>query len=394
MSLPVSKRMQRLRPSPTGEVLAEAIRLQAAGRDIINLGVGEPDFPTPEPVKDAAIAAIRANQTRYTPIPGDRSLRDAVRDKFERENGLSFGREQIIITSGAKQAIFSACLALLEPGDEAIIPSPYWVSYPDIVGLAEALPVIVPANFEQNFKLTPDSLEQALTSNSRLLILNSPCNPTGAAYSAKDFAALAAVIRSYPDLMVLSDEIYEHIHWDAPGFVSFAKACPDFAERTLTVNGVSKAYAMTGWRIGYAAGPQALIDAMIAIQSQSTTNACSISQAAALEALNGDQECVSEMAHAFKARHDFLVSALDRLPGFECRATQGTFYTFPKVAEAIARLGFADDVELARHLLNSAGVAVVPGSAFGAPGHLRLSFACAINVLGEAVDRIERIVSA
>jgi aspartate aminotransferase len=386
--------MQRVRPSPTGASLALAAELRAAGHDIIGLGVGEPDFDTPQPVKDAAIAAIQAGDTKYTPIPGTRELREAVRAKFDRENGLSFDIEQVVVTLGAKQAVFNACLALLDPGDEAVIPAPCWVSYPDIVALAGAEPVIVGTGIEQDFKLTPAQLEQALNARSRLLILNSPSNPTGAAYTAAELAALGAVVEKHPQVAVISDEIYEHIYWANEPFVSFAAACPALADRVVTVNGVSKSYAMTGWRIGYAAGPEAVIAAMTTIQSQSTTNPCSVSQAAALEALNGDQGIVAEMAKAYRRRHDFFVRALDGLAGVECRAGEGTFYAFPRVAGAIGRLGLPGDVEFTDYLLRAAGIAVVPGSAFGAPGYVRLSFACSEDLLRDAVTRLKRVLSA
>lgn len=386
--------MQRVRPSPTGASLALADELRAAGRDVIGLGVGEPDFDTPQPIKDAAIAAIECGDTRYTPIPGTRELRDVVRRKFDRENGLAFDIEQIVVTTGAKQAIFNACMALLNSGDEAVIPAPYWVSYPDIVALAGAVPVIVGAGIEQDFKITPVQLERALNGRTRLLILNSPCNPTGAAYTPAELAALGAVVADYPQVLVISDEIYEHIYWAGEPFVSFAAACPTLADRVLTVNGVSKSYAMTGWRIGYAAGPVPLIEAMTTIQSQSTTNACSVSQAAAREALNGDQSIVAEMAKAYRARHDYLAPALDDLPGFDCRRGEGTFYAFPNVTKAIERLGLPDDVAFTEFLLKEAGVAVVPGSAFGSPGYVRLSYACTRALLAEAVARMNRVLSA
>ncbi len=386
--------MAAVKPSPTGAVLALAAELRAAGRDLISLGAGEPDFPTPRHIGDAAIAAIRAGQTRYTPIDGTAELKAAVQAKFSRENGLDYDMSQILVTSGAKQALFNLCMALLGPGDEAIIPAPYWVSYPDMVRLAGAEPRIVEAGIEQDFKITPQQLDDAVSDRTRLFVFNSPSNPTGASYSAAELQALGAVLEHYPQVVVVSDDIYEHIHWaDAP-FVSFAAACPALKDRTVTTNGVSKAYAMTGWRIGFAAGPHELITAMKTIQSQSTTNACSVSQAAAVAALNGDQVCVADMAAAYRARHDFLVAALNDLDGFRCRPGEGTFYAFPDVRGAIEATGAGSDVGFVERLLNEADVACVPGSAFGAPGYIRLSFACSMAELEESVRRIGRAAAA
>ncbi len=386
--------MAAVKPSPTGAVLALAAELRAAGRDLISLGAGEPDFPTPRHIGDAAIAAIRAGQTRYTPIDGTAELKAAVQAKFSRENGLDYDMSQILVTSGAKQALFNLCMALLGPGDEAIIPAPYWVSYPDMVRLAGAEPRIVESGIEQDFKITPQQLDDAVSDRTRLFVFNSPSNPTGASYSAAELQALGAVLEHYPQVVVVSDDIYEHIHWaDAP-FVSFAAACPALKDRTVTTNGVSKAYAMTGWRIGFAAGPHELITAMKTIQSQSTTNACSVSQAAAVAALNGDQACVADMAAAYRARHDFLVAALNDLAGFRCRPGEGTFYAFPDVRGAIEATGAGSDVGFVERLLNEADVACVPGSAFGAPGYIRLSFACSMAELEESVRRIGRAAAA
>ena len=390
MSLAVSKRMAAVKPSPTGAVLALAAELRAAGRDLISLGTGEPDFDTPEHIKDAAIAAINSGQTKYTPIDGTAELKAAIKNKFARENQLDYETSQILVTSGAKQALFNLCLALLDPGDEAIIPAPYWVSYPDMVRLAEARPVFIETGIEQDFKMTPAQLEDAITDRTRLLILNSPSNPTGANYSEAELQSLGAVLEKHPGVVVLSDEIYEHIHWGDHPFVSFATACPSLKSRTVTTNGVSKAYAMTGWRIGYAAGPQELITAMKTIQSQSTSNACSVSQAAAVEALSGDQSCVAEMTAAYRARHDYVVNALNDINGFKCRRGEGTFYAFPWVRGAMDARGMENDVELVEYLLNDADIACVPGSAFGSPGYLRFSFACSMESLEESISRIKR----
>ena len=390
MSLPVSNRMAAVKPSPTGAVLALAAELRAAGRDLISLGTGEPDFDTPQHIKEAAIAAINSGQTKYTPIDGTAELKAAIRDKFARENQLHYETAQIIVSSGAKQALFNLCVALLNRGDEAIIPAPYWVSYPDMVRLAEAEPIFVETGIEQDFKMTPAQLENAITGKTRLLILNSPSNPTGASYKKAEFQALGAVLEKHPGIVVLSDDIYEHIHWADEPFVSFASACPALKDRTVTTNGVSKAYAMTGWRIGYAAGPQELITAMKTIQSQSTSNPCSVSQAAAVEALSGDQSCVAMMTAAYRERHDYVVDALNGIKGFECRRGEGTFYAFPKVSDLMDAKGLGTDVDLVEYLLNKADIACVPGSAFGAPGYLRFSFACSLESLQESIRRIKR----
>jgi aspartate aminotransferase len=386
--------MAGVRPSPTAAVLALATRLRAEGRDVISLGTGEPDFDTPLHIREAAVAAIHAGQTRYTPIDGTAVLKEAVQAKFARENALDYDVSQIVVTSGAKQAIFNLCLALLGPGDEVIVPAPYWVSYPDMVRIAGGEPVVIEAGIDQAFKVTPEQLGQALTDRTRLLILNSPSNPTGACYSEAELRALGEVLVSHPGVVVLADDIYEHIHWADDPFTSFATACPGLEDRTITCNGVSKAYAMTGWRIGYAAGPVELISAMKTIQSQSTSNPCSVSQAAAAAALSGDQSCVAEMAAAYRERHDFVVAALNDIAGFECRAGEGTFYAFPRVADAVDAGGFESDIGLVEFLLNEADVACVPGSAFGAPGYLRVSFACSMQELEEAARRMKRAVSA
>ena len=386
--------MSRVKPSPTGAVLALAVELQAAGRDIISLGAGEPDFDTPQQIKDAAISAIQAGATKYTPIDGTAGLKAAIQRKFLRDNELAYKPAQIVVTAGAKQALFNLCLGRLGPGDEAIIPSPYWVSYPDMVLLAEAEPVIIEAGIEEDFKISPAQLDAAISDKTRLFILNSPSNPTGASYDEGELRDLGEVLESHPQVVIAVDDIYEPIHWADSPFVSFATACPSLAERTVTVNGVSKAYAMTGWRIGYAAGPVELIAAMKTIQSQSTSNPCSVSQEAAQAALDGDQGVVARMAAEYRARHDYLVAALNEIPGFECRPGEGTFYAFPRVTGALERLGIGSDTELTEHLLNEANVAVVPGSAFGAPGYLRLSFACSRQALEEAVQRIKLAVSA
>jgi aspartate aminotransferase len=375
-------------------ITSRAAELRATGRDVISLSAGEPDFPTPAHVQDAAMAAMQRGQTRYTPVQGLPSLRQAIVAKLERENGLRFAPEEIIVSSGAKQSCYNVCVALLEAGDEAIVPAPYWVSYPDMVRLTGAEPVIIEATADAGFRMTPAQLSAALGPQTRLLIMNSPCNPTGATYTRTELAALGDVLRAHPQVMVLTDDIYEHIYWGAEPFTTFAQTCPDLADRTITVNGVSKAYAMTGWRIGYAAGPIWLIDAMATLQSQSTTHACSISQAAAETALNGPQDCVRTMNAAFRARYAFIREALAALPGITLAPATGAFYAFPNVTQAMTLTGHASDVDFATALLEQAGVAVVPGSAFGAAGHIRLSFACNEQVLREAVKRLRQFIGA
>ena len=386
--------MAAVKPSPTGAVLALATELRAQGRDIISLGAGEPDFDTPQHIKDAAKRAIADGDTKYTLIDGTAELKAAIRDKFARENQLEYQESQILVSSGAKQSLFNLCLALLGPGDEAVIPAPYWVSYPDMVRLAGANPVIIDTGIDAGFRITPAQLDDALSERTRLLILNSPSNPTGACYSASELRALGDVLAAYPEVVIAADDIYEHIHWGDDPFVSFGAACPDLFTRTVTTNGVSKAYAMTGWRIGYAAGPAELIGAMKTVQSQSTSNPCSVSQAAAVAALTGDQSCVSDMTSAYKERHDYVVETLSSMRGVECRAAEGTFYAFPRVEGALNARNLASDTDLVELLINEADVACVPGSAFGAPGYIRLSYACSMTTLEDALGRIKRVIVA
>ncbi len=394
MIVSVSDRMTRVKPSATGAVLAKATALKAQGRDIISLGAGEPDFDTPRHIKQAAIEAIERGETKYTPLDGTAELKAAIRRKFTRDNALDFDDNQLIVTSGAKQALYNLCIALLASGDEAIVPAPYWVSYPDMVRLADGVPIVIDAGIEQDFKITPQQLEAALTPRTRLLFLNSPSNPTGASYSGSELEALGGVLETYPDVVIASDDIYEHIHWGQEPFVSFATANPGLANRTVTTNGVSKAYAMTGWRIGYAGGPAELIRAMKTVQSQSTSNPCSISQCAAIAALDGDQAVVADMAASYRERHDYVIDRLRQMPGVECRPGEGTFYAFPRFSTAIEAAGLSDDVEFAERLIEDANVATVPGTPFGAPGYLRLSFATSMQELEEALDRINRALSA
>jgi len=385
----LSQRVQRVKPSATLAVAARARELKAEGRDVISLGTGEPDFPTPRHIGEAAARAIEAGDTHYTAVDGTDAIKQAIRDKFRRDNGLDYEADQIIVSCGAKHSLFNLMQATLDPGDEVIVPAPYWVSYPDMARLADANPVELSADLEADFKITPAQLAGALTDKTRLLILNSPSNPTGKAYSEAELKALGEVLAEHPRVAVVSDEIYEHLYWGEEPFVCFATACPQLAERTVIVNGVSKAYAMTGWRIGYAAGPQEWIAAMKKIQSQSTTNASSIAQAAAVAALAGDQQCVRDMTAEFHRRHDRVVAALDALPGVTCPPCDGAFYAFPSFAGAIRQLdGIEDDLQLAEWLLEQADVALVPGTAFGAPGHLRVSYATSLELLERAIERI------
>ncbi len=393
MSLPVSKRIQRVKPSPTVALTGRVALLKSQGKDIVSLGAGEPDFDTPEHVRDAGIEAINRGVTRYTPLEGTAELKDAIAAKFERENGLVYKRNQILVSSGGKQTLFNLTLALIDAGDEAIVPAPYWVSYPEMVSLADGTPIFISAGPEQGYKITPAQLQAAITPRTRLLFLNSPSNPTGAAYTRAELRALGDVLAKHPRIVICTDDMYEHIYWADEPFVSFAAACPELYDRTVTVNGVSKAYAMTGWRIGYCGGPPELVAAMSIVQSQSTSNPSSIAQYAAVAALNGDQTCVQAMNAQYRLRHDYLVDALNALPDISCLKGAGTFYAFPQIKKAREALGFADDHAFAEYLLD-AGVAVVPGSAFGASDHLRLSFACSMQTLETAVARIAKALQA
>ncbi len=393
MTIPVSRRVQRVKPSPTLAVTARAARLKAQGKDVIGLGAGEPDFDTPAHIAQAGIEAIRGGFTRYTNVDGIDELKDAIIGKFQRDNALTYERSQILVSSGAKQTIYNLCMAVLDPGDEAVIPAPYWVSYPDMVLLADGLPVMPFAGMAQGYKITPRQLAAAITPKTRLLLLNSPCNPTGAAYTRAELKALGEVLLENPRIVIGTDDMYEKIYWEPEPFCSLVTAVPELYPRTVTINGVSKAYAMTGWRIGYCGGPKEVIQAMSTIQGQSTSNASSISQKAAVVALNGDQACVGTMNEAFKARRDFVVRALNALPGISCLPGAGTFYAFAEVSRAMAALGCRDDGEFAELLLSEAGVAVVPGSGFGAPGHMRLSFATSMEMLEKALARIARLLT-
>ncbi|HVC30279.1 MAG TPA: pyridoxal phosphate-dependent aminotransferase [Steroidobacteraceae bacterium] len=394
MTLSVSRRVQRVKPSPTLAVTARAARLKAEGKDVIGLGAGEPDFDTPVPIAQAGIDAIRGGFTRYTNVEGTNELKDAIIAKFARDNGIQYERSQVLVSSGAKQTIFNLCMAVLDRDDEAIIPAPYWVSYPDMVLLADGQPVMPFAGAPQGYKITARQLAASITPKTRLLLLNSPCNPTGAAYTRAELRALGEVLLEHPRIVIGTDDMYEKIYWGAEPFCSLLTAVPELYNRTVTINGVSKAYAMTGWRIGYCGGPKELIAAMATIQGQSTSNASSISQKAATAALAGDQACVAAMNEAFKQRHDYVVAALNGLPGVSCLPGAGTFYAFADVSKAMAVLGCSTDADFAELLLSEGGVAVVPGSSFGAPGHMRISFACSLQTLEKAIERIARVLAA
>jgi len=394
MSIKLSSRVQAVKPSPTLAVTARAAELRAAGKDVIGLGAGEPDFDTPEHIKEAARRAMAEGKTKYTAVDGTPGLKQAVIEKFRRDNGFDYAPEQILVSCGGKQSFYNLAQAILDPGDEVIIPAPYWVSYPDMSILAGGVPVLVHAGAEQRFKMTPAQLRGALTENSRLMVINSPSNPTGMAYTADELAELGEVLRDYPKVVIATDDMYEHIRWntDKP-FVNILNACPDLANRTLVLNGVSKAYSMTGWRIGYAGGPAEVIKAMKKIQSQSTSNPTSISQYAAEAALNGPQDCIAEMLTQFKLRHDYVVERLNGMAGVECLPTDGTFYVFPSVKGLIDAIdGVNDDLQLAEYLITNAGVALVPGTAFGLGGHARISIATSMQNLENALDRIERVI--
>jgi aspartate aminotransferase len=392
----LSTRVQAIKPSPTLAVTARAAKLKAEGKDIIGLGAGEPDFDTPQHIKDAAIAAINKGFTKYTAVGGTPSLKQAVIAKFKRDNNLDYTAKQILVSCGGKQSFFNLALAVINPGDEVIIPAPYWVSYPDIVIIAEGKPVIVHAGIEQRFKMTPAQLEAAITPKTKMVVINSPSNPSGAVYTLAELEALGAVLRKHPNILISTDDMYEHIALTDEKFVNILNACPDLYPRTMVLNGVSKSYAMTGWRIGYAGGPENIITAMENVQSQSTSNPTSISQVAAEAALNGDQGCILPMLQAFRERHVFVVNALNKIPGVKCIMAGGAFYAFPDVRPAIAKLHqrgtikAATDVALAEYLLESGGVAVVPGSAFGSEGYIRLSFATSMDNLQKALGRLAK----
>jgi len=392
LDLQLSDRVQLIKPSPTLAVTNRAAELKAEGKDIIGLGAGEPDFDTPEHIKQAAVEAIANGFTKYTAVDGTPGLKKAIISKLQRDNGLSYEANQILVSCGGKQSFFNLALALLNQGDEVVIPAPYWVSYPDMVLIAEGKPVVIETDETTRFKITAEQLDAAITDKTRLVVLNSPSNPSGVAYTADELKALGDVLRKYPDVLIATDDMYEYIWWADFSFENIVTVNPDLYERTIVLNGVSKAYSMTGWRIGYAAGPAKLIGAMKKIQSQSTSNPTSISQVAAEAALNGGRGCVEPMVKAFKERHDYLVAALNDIPGITCVEGDGAFYAYPCVKGAMDALGIDDDVAFAEKLLTEVGVALVPGSAFGTPGYMRLSFATSMEKLQDAVKRIRSLL--
>lgn len=392
----VAKRMSKIQPSPTIAVTTKAAELKAAGKDIIGLGAGEPDFNTPEHICNAAKFAMDRGETKYTPVDGTASLKKAIIAKFERENGLKYEPNQIVVGTGGKQVIFNAIIASVNEGDEVIIPAPYWVSYPDIVAFADGVPVFVECYGD--FKMKPEQLEAAITPKTKWLILNSPSNPTGAAYTKAELKALADVLLKHPHVWVMTDDIYEHLVYDGFEFANIVQVEPKLQERTLIVNGVSKAYSMTGWRIGYGAGDATLMKAITKLQSQSTSNPSSISQAAAVEALNGDQEFLDTWCDDFASRRDLVVSALNAIEGIECATPEGAFYVYPSFEKLLGKktpagVEITDSNVLGAYLLEDAGVAVVPGIAFGLDPYFRISYATSANVLKDACERIAKAVA-
>ena len=392
----LSQRVQAIKESPTLAVTARAARLKAEGKDIIGLGAGEPDFDTPQHIKDAAKKAIDDGFTKYTPVSGIPSLKNAIVAKLKRDNGLDYTAKEVIVGVGGKQCIFNLALAVLNPGDEVVIPAPYWVSYADIALVAEAKPIIVECGIEQGFKITPAQLDAAITPKTKIFMINSPSNPTGAVYTLDELKALGEVLKRHPHVLVATDDMYEHVNLSGVKFVNILNATPELKDRCVVLNGVSKAYAMTGWRIGYAAGPEKIIKAMEILQSQSTSNPTSISQVAAQAALNGDQSCIEPMVKAFRERHEFVVRRFNEMKGVKCLPAGGAFYAFPDAREAIADLhrrgviAAATDMALSEYLLEKTGVAVVPGSAFGAEGYFRISFATSMKNLEMALERIQK----
>jgi aspartate aminotransferase len=391
----VADRLKAIKASPTLAVSAKAARLKAEGKDVIAMGAGEPDFDTPQHIKDAAIAALNKGFTKYTPAGGTASLKKAIVAKFRKENGLEYTEKQVLVSAGGKQTSFNLCLALLNDGDEAIVPAPYWVSYPDMAMMAGGKPVFIEAGIDQGFKITPQQLERAITPRTRLIWINSPSNPTGSVYTADELKALGEVLRKHPRIVIASDDMYEHILLDGSKFVNILNVCPDLYPRTVTMNGVSKAYSMTGWRIGYCGGPAELIEAMENVQSHSTSNPASVSQYAAEAALTGDQSCIKPMVDAFIERGRIITEGLNRIPGVKALAPAGAFYSFPDCSEAIGRLHAAGklatptDLALCDYLLaQPQAVAAVPGSAFGAEGCLRLSFATSTENIRKCVERM------
>jgi len=393
LDIPLSHRAQSIKPSPTLAVTTRAAELRAAGKDIIGLGAGEPDFDTPEHIKEAAIESLKKGETKYTAVDGTAKLKLAIINKFKRENNLVYDNNQIIVSCGAKHSLYNIFQTALNPGDEIIIPAPYWVSYPDMAKLASAEPVIIKTTINDNYKISPEKLRGAISDKTRMVVFNSPSNPTGVSYSEDELAALAEVLLDHPEILIVTDDIYEHILWGQDKFVNIVNACKDLFNRTIVVNGVSKAYSMTGWRIGYVGGPESIIKGMKKIQSQSTSNPSSMAQAGAVAALDGDQTYIKESTGIFKERHDFVLKSLQEIDGINCIASEGTFYIFPDMNGLIEKLdGINNDIELAEFFLEKAEVAMVPGSAFGAPGCMRISFATSMENLEKGMQRIKAVL--
>jgi aspartate aminotransferase len=389
----LSERSKNIKPSPTLAVSAHAAQLRAQGKDIISLSAGEPDFDTPEHIKNAAIEAINDGQTKYTAVDGTPKLKQAIINKFQRENNLDYENNQILTSCGAKHSLYNIFQATLDPGNEVIIPAPYWASYPDMVKLAGAIPVIVGTAINNNFKMGADDLEEAITTRTRMIILNSPSNPSGQNYNKNELIALSDVLLKHPDILIITDDIYEHIFWGSEKFANIINVCAELYDRTIVVNGVSKAYSMTGWRIGYAAGPEKIIKEMKKIQSQSTSNPNSIAQAAAIAALDGKQDFIRECVKTFRERHDFLINELQEIDDINVLTSEGTFYSFPDMNKLIKKFGkILNDIELAEFFLDKAEVAMVPGSAFGVPGCMRISFATSMENLRESIKRIKKVL--
>lgn len=393
MSITLSNRVKAVKPSPTLAITARAAQMRAAGKDIIGLGAGEPDFDTPDHIKAAGVKAMDNGFTKYTAVDGTASLKKAIIAKFKNDNNLDYQPKQILVSCGGKQSSYNLTQAMINPGDEVIIPAPFWVSYPDMVLLADGVPIIIETTQAQHFKISPEQLRAAITDKTRLIFINSPSNPSGVAYTLEELKALGDVLIDFPNIIIATDDMYEHILWNQGSFVNILNAHPEFYDRTVVMNGVSKAYSMTGWRIGYAAGPADLIEAMCTIQSQSTSNPTSISQYAAEAALTGDQSFINDMCIEFKKRHDYVVAELNNIEGIECLETDGTFYVFPNVEKLIARLeGINNDLEFSDYLIEKAGVALVPGSAFGSEGHIRISIATSMANLQNALERIKKAI--
>lgn len=390
MNNPTSERVRKVKPSATIAISSKAMEMRSAGINVISMSAGEPDFDTPEHIKDAAKAAMDSGKTKYTQVDGTPELKEAIINKFNDDNDLSYQPENILVSTGAKQTLYNLFQAILGDGDEVIIISPYWVSYPDMVLLADAKPVFVDTYQENNFSLDLNAFSNAINEKTKLVIINSPSNPTGITFTRSDYESIGAVLEDYPSVYVATDDMYEYIYWGDEPFVSFAQACPSLFDRTITINGVSKSYAMTGWRIGYCGGPADVIGAMKKVQSQSTSNPSSISQAATVAALNGSKDEVFSMVEQYKLRHDYFCSALNDIEGFKTSPGTGAFYLFPDVKNVIEKKGFSDDVELSEYLIETANVAVVPGSAFGSIGYIRLSYATGLEQIKEAVERITK----